>query len=711
MPGALELSQAPLSAGGKAYQLGQLLLANFPVPTGYCFFHGIEESQILRAWRELGEVPVALRSSALQEDSHHQSQAGLFETRLAVSQPRQIVAGVREILQGLEGSVVMQPMLEVAVSGVVFTQDPTIAEDCLKVEAIPGRGDRLVSGLVTPSAWHCRPGQGPQLLAGNRCLNETELQSLIELCLRIRQHRGIELDLEFAFDQLGKLWILQARPITASQRLRQELRQREILRVRQLAGRHPTAWSLHQMAETLPAPLPLTWSVVEHMTSLQGAYGRLLQELGYDPDPALKKVSLLDRIAGRPYHNLHRAARALFRDFPFDADLETLQRHPERAAQGALRFNARLINWRFWLGWPLVLMRILQGQATMIRSLETFERDFLPRILPPFLERIHHWTQQSLESLSVEDLLARFQEIERATCWDFASQSLKASCWAMLRMAEHRKGPPPRAQIPPQADLRLWLHRAQSGEIHFDELLEVVGHRGPQEMELASPRWKERPDHLRAQLEQFQAGTTPPAQESPLARALGLREAARHWLLLGWAEMRRTLLALDNRLGLQGDIFWLDRAELTAPPIQDIPRRKQEHRLLQSLPCPTLLFSQDAEAIGRRGPESNSPQLRGTPLSWGCTRGKAMVVSHPDRVPPQAQDFILVCASSDPAYASAMSRARGLIVETGGVLSHGAILARELGLPAVAGIPMGQVSNGEWLELDGESGAITRIPG
>lgn len=88
-----------------------------------------------------------------------------------------------------------------------------------------------------------------------------------------------------------------------------------------------------------------------------------------------------------------------------------------------------------------------------------------------------------------------------------------------------------------------------------------------------------------------------------------------------------------------------------------------------------------------------------------------MVVSHPDRVPPQAQDFILVCASSDPAYASAMSRARGLIVETGGVLSHGAILARELGLPAVAGIPMGQVSNGEWLELDGESGAITRIPG
>ena len=73
-----------------------------------------------------------------------------------------------------------------------------------------------------------------------------------------------------------------------------------------------------------------------------------------------------------------------------------------------------------------------------------------------------------------------------------------------------------------------------------------------------------------------------------------------------------------------------------------------------------------------------------------------------------ADGFILVCPSTDPSWVPLFTRARGLVMETGGMLSHGAIVAREFGLPAVAGLPgiTRRLKTGERLRIDGTHGTV-----
>src|SRR5262249_43134299 len=101
--------------------------------------------------------------------------------------------------------------------------------------------------------------------------------------------------------------------------------------------------------------------------------------------------------------------------------------------------------------------------------------------------------------------------------------------------------------------------------------------------------------------------------------------------------------------------------------------------------------------------------LQGVPLSSGVAEAPALVLSIPDTGDLPAEPYILVCPSTDPAWVPLFVHARGLVMETGGVLSHGAIVAREFGLPAVAGLPDVQrrITSGQRLRVDGTSGSVT----
>jgi rifampicin phosphotransferase len=78
-----------------------------------------------------------------------------------------------------------------------------------------------------------------------------------------------------------------------------------------------------------------------------------------------------------------------------------------------------------------------------------------------------------------------------------------------------------------------------------------------------------------------------------------------------------------------------------------------------------------------------------------------------------AQPYILVCPSTDPAWVPLFVQAKGLVMETSGVLSHGAIVAREFGRPAAAGLPEvhRRLRTGQCLRIDGGSGTVTVLRG
>jgi pyruvate,water dikinase len=293
------------------------------------------------------------------------------------------------------------------------------------------------------------------------------------------------------------------------------------------------------------------------------------------------------------------------------------------------------------------------------------------------------------------------------------------------------------AAPPERANLPAAVRALASGELARAAFLERFGHRGTNEMEHAQPRWAEVPHELDKLIRAAPAsahGTQPanpnavadeaklvgPARDQfarkvqQLRTYLGLREAGKHYLLMGYAVIRRALLELDRRFGLNGGIWFLAPADL--PDLlagKDVSAkvtaaRKQRQTLL-ALEVPPVLFSDDLDAIGRPLPAPpGGSTLDGVPLSAGVAEGPALVLTEPAAAPPEG-GYVLVCPTTDPAWVPLFVGAKALVMETGGVLSHGAIVAREFGLPAVAGLPDATrvLRTGQRVRVDGARGTVT----
>jgi pyruvate,water dikinase len=198
---------------------------------------------------------------------------------------------------------------------------------------------------------------------------------------------------------------------------------------------------------------------------------------------------------------------------------------------------------------------------------------------------------------------------------------------------------------------------------------------------------------------------------------LGLRETAKHFLMRGYAQIRRALVELDRRHRLQGGIFYLTPEELPRLTAGEdlselIAGRKRRRAAALSLEAPAVLFSDDLEALGRPVIIEGADELHGSPLSAGVAEGPALVLERPHTDDIPGEPYILVCPSTDPAWVPLFVRAKGLVMETGGVLSHGAIVAREFGLPAVAGLPgvVKRLRTGRRLRVDGGRGVVAVLP-
>jgi pyruvate,water dikinase len=100
--------------------------------------------------------------------------------------------------------------------------------------------------------------------------------------------------------------------------------------------------------------------------------------------------------------------------------------------------------------------------------------------------------------------------------------------------------------------------------------------------------------------------------------------------------------------------------------------------------------------------------LTGAAIGHGRIRGTARIVLHPSEGARLADGEILVCPSTDPAWTPLFLRASALVMETGGYLSHGAIVARELGVPALINTAgaLERISDGMTIEIDTATGQL-----
>ncbi|GAA0588308.1 PEP/pyruvate-binding domain-containing protein [Streptomyces crystallinus] len=224
----------PLSAGSKAANLARAAAAGLPVLPGFVIpDHAGDDAEALRhAWRELshdGTAPLVVRSSSPQEDTQESSLAGQFASVLDVRGWPAFRAAVRTVLDSADRpdgtrvpmAVLVQPMLDARVGGVLFGADPVEGRlDRMLVSAVRGGPDALVSGEQDGTSYHLtRSGRRlrptPPHPAGEHLLTRTELHRLARLARQVEKLFGGPQDMEFSFDAAGRLWLFQARPITA----------------------------------------------------------------------------------------------------------------------------------------------------------------------------------------------------------------------------------------------------------------------------------------------------------------------------------------------------------------------------------------------------------------------------------------------------------------------------------------------------------------
>lgn len=296
--------------------------------------------------------------------------------------------------------------------------------------------------------------------------------------------------------------------------------------------------------------------------------------------------------------------------------------------------------------------------------------------------------------------------------------------------------------------------RAQSGVRGF---LARYGHRAVAEIDLGMPRWSAKPDHILGMISNYlrvedpeqtpdrqftraaehaedrirslveQARARSPWRARALALSLrrvrqlaGLRELPKFYIVMVLGEMHRQLLRIGAGLAAAGtvaaadDVFFLDfeeiRVGLRGADLHGIvtDRRRLYDTELRRRRIPRLLLSDGTDveaALMARSPASGD--LTGTPASAGTATGRVRVILDPVGAHLEPGE-ILVAPSTDPGWTPLFMTAGALVMEMGGVISHGAVVAREYGIPAVVGVPDAttRLHTGQTVSVDGAAGTI-----
>jgi pyruvate,water dikinase len=201
----------------------------------------------------------------------------------------------------------------------------------------------------------------------------------------------------------------------------------------------------------------------------------------------------------------------------------------------------------------------------------------------------------------------------------------------------------------------------------------------------------------------------------------GLRETHKDYLVLVLAHVREQLAAIGAELAEAGslteaaDVFFLDlvqtRAALAGADMRAVvaQRREEYDRELRRRQVPRVMLSDGTQPELLAGPDQKLPvgQLAGTPASAGTVTGIARVILDPLGAHLEPGE-ILVAPSTDPGWTPLFLTASGLVMEMGGANSHGAVVAREYGIPAVVGVPDAtlRITTGQQITIHGATGLI-----
>jgi pyruvate,water dikinase len=316
---------------------------------------------------------------------------------------------------------------------------------------------------------------------------------------------------------------------------------------------------------------------------------------------------------------------------------------------------------------------------------------------------------------------------------------------------------------PPDTLAHLYLQGQLPGlaQTEINKFLKQYGGRGLGEIDAGRPRWAENPhqvfemlasylridqpdqapdaifdqsarsaqqaiDELAAAVRQTRAGWFKARLVKLVARRvrelMSMREAPKFFAVRMFSILRQALLAVGHEFAQDGE---LDRADdlcfLTLDEMKALAglekrdwkeliaqRRALYEREMRRKQIPRVLLNDGRafyEGLPSRGGDGH--HLAGSPVSPGSAQGKVRVVFDP-RQAGLLPGEILVCRGTDPSWTPLFLSAGGLVMETGGMMTHGAVVAREYGIPAIVGVDQAtaRLATGQTIQMDGSTGQI-----
>lgn len=688
--------------------------------------------RIVAGARDLGcGGPIAVRSSASVEDMASLSFAGQYRSSLDVdsNDPAAVLRAVRLTWASLWHpapcayrrtwgipdeaammAVVLMRMVPARIAGVMFTLDPAGSVSHMRIEAVSGLADVLVSGERTPTVWLVSREPPIDLPADA----PVPLAELCDVGRQVEQALGPAQDIEWAWD--GDLvWVVQSRPITA-------------LTGGDGCDSPPSSTELMSMGldEMAPGVLPpLVWDVNAFL--IEEALRQVFDVLGANPEEqSAGPGTIVKRVRGRAAVDLDlfkAVATALPGVSEHDLEHEYFGKPVTAGLPGGRR------HWS-----PLRDLRVFMARQRAITEAETVLVAVaeLARVAPVVSELDH----QALRSYRLrlldlggramaaelavaaaaaaayrrlEHFLGRFLTDREAV---LAAQDLTTGAGVAYPLSEHSSrsvfgGPTwQEAGVPPASpDGVAWPDRAADRQRIRD---------GIEARLRRHPRWR-RVRALTGQIIDVQLRSLR-AATNDAATGLARRERVKAAVLAVGGHVREVHLELGRRLHANGvmadagDVDLLRDSELrqalsgrTVPAGLLTSRRRWLERYEDAGPLPQRFIGVPPLAAPQAPP---GQVLSGWAASGGQHTGRARVLVEPEPAKLDAGD-VLVARATDAAWTPAFVAAGAIVVERGGPLSHAAVVARELGLPAVLNVTgAAGLLDGRTVTVDGDRGRV-----
>jgi phosphohistidine swiveling domain-containing protein len=744
----------PHVVGAKAANLGQLADRGLPVPPGVVVTPaglarweqaaGELATAVVGLGAELGVDRFAVRSSGIAEDLADASFAGQYETLLDV--PLDAVAdAVRRVAASASAdrvaayqrahgtaaagsppmAVLVQPMIAAEAAGVAFTANPVTGDrDQVVVTAVRGLGERLVAGEAVGDEWVVHDQQITPRRVSEQALTAEQTRAVAALARRVETVLGSPQDIEWAIAD-GRLWLLQARPMTALPEpvdwtpprpgwWRRDFRLGEWLP-------EPVTplfadWllpaleegSAAAMATGAEAGLRFEWALLDGWyyttPTPRPARGSLLGHLLRHPRtllglPALVRLLLRPDLAGDELTRLtnHWRGELLprYRTLVADTQARLAQAPPvEPAALTDIADAVAAVAGEYlWSTW------ILAGSAWKVEAtLARFCRRHLPTV-----------------EVSAQLLVSGLPGAEP----EHAGHAVHSLDWVWPTLGETDP-------IGGQADNLLQARRRHA---------ELAARRQAAEARCRSavasrPRRRRRFDRLLAAAQHFAV----------------IREQQTRALTLGWPLLRRCVLGLAEPLcqhGLLGqatDAFFCTRAELrtdgratnvpgqAAEPDDTVPgslqatvdQRRARWQRQRGLAAPlqlgrppalaALLFRRRFAGYATPAASPTADALVvGQPASPGRATGRARVLTDPSGFASFQPGEVLVAPATTPAWTPLFAIAAAVVTDSGTLAAHASLVAREYGIPAVVGTGQAthRLHTGQHVTVDGHTGVVT----